>query len=116
MVTGDVITYRVTVTNHGPNDAARVVVDDKPAAAATVVSVHSRVGTCRVGQPVVCQLGTLEAGAKVTITVRVRAGEQTPSFTNRAVVGTASYDPLLSNNSAHATVKVVAPPPPVGLG
>ena len=116
VVTGDVITYRITVTNHGPNDAARVVVDDKPAAAAAVVSVQSSVGTCRVRLPVVCQLGTLEAGAKVTITVRVRAGEQTPSFTNRAVVGSASYDPLLSNNSAHATVKVVGPPPPVGFG
>ena len=30
VVAGDVITYRITVTNHGPNDAARVVLDDKP--------------------------------------------------------------------------------------
>ncbi len=52
VVAGDVITYRITVTNHGPNDAARVVVDDKPAAAAAVVSVHSSAGTCRVRLPI----------------------------------------------------------------
>ena len=94
VVAGDVITYRITVTNHGPNDAARVVVDDKPAAAAAaVVSVHSSVGTCQVGLPVVCQLGTLKPGAKVTIMLSVRAGAPTHGFTNRAVVGTASFDP-----------------------
>ena len=116
VVAGDVVTYRITVTNHGPNDAARVVVDDKAAGAKAVVAVHSSVGTCQVGLPVVCQLGTLKAGAKVTIVVRVEAGAPTPSFTNRAVVGTATYDPDLANNAAHATVKVVAAPPPVGLG
>jgi uncharacterized repeat protein (TIGR01451 family) len=117
VVSGDVITYRITVTNHGPNDSARVVLDDKPAAgAAAVVSVHSSAGACQVGLPVVCQLGTLKPGAKVTIMLSVRAGAPTHGFTNRAVVGTATFDPELSNNAAHATVKVLPPPPPVGLG
>ncbi len=117
VVAGDVVTYRITVTNHGPNDAARVVLDDKPASsAAAVVSVRPSAGKCQVGLPVVCQLGTLKPGAKVTIMLSVRAGAPTHGFTNRAVVGTATFDPDLANNAAHATVKVVAPPPPVGFG
>ena len=66
--------------------------------------------------PVVCQLGTMKAGAKVTITVRVRATKQSCRYKNVVAVGTATYDPTLTNNVAHATVAVVAPPPPVGLG
>ena len=67
--------------------------------------------------PVVCQLGTVKAGAKVTITVRARATKQSPRYKNTSSrLGTATYDPTLTNNVAHATVAVVAPPPPVGLG
>ena len=66
--------------------------------------------------PVVCQLGTMKSGAKVTITVRVRVTRQSPRNKNTVAVGTATYDPTLTNNVAHATVAVVAPPPPVGLG
>ena len=118
-VVGGVVTYRITVRNHGPNDATRVVVDDKPAAGAVVLSAHSSAGACAVSHklvPVVCQLGTVKSGAKVTITVRVRVTRQSPRYKNTVAVGTATYDPTLTNNVAHATVAVVAPPPPVGLG
>ena len=118
-VVGGVVTYRITVRNHGPNDATRVVVSDKPAAGAVVLSAHSSAGACAVSHklvPVVCQLGTMKSGAKVTITVRVRVTRQSPRYKNTVAVGTATYDPTLTNNVAHATVAVVAPPPPVGLG
>jgi uncharacterized repeat protein (TIGR01451 family) len=119
VIVGGLVTYRITVRNHGPNDATRVVLGDKPAAGAVVLSAHSSAGRCSVRQkvvPVVCQLGTLKAGAKVTITVRVRATKQSRRFKNIVGLGTATYDPTLTNNVAHATVAVVAPPPPVGLG
>ena len=119
VIVGGVVTYRITVRNHGPNDATRVVLGDKPAAGAVVLSAHSSAGRCSVRHkvvPVVCQLGTLKSGAKVTITVRVRATKQSPRYKNIVAVGTATYDPTLTNNVAHATVAVVAPPPPVGLG
>jgi uncharacterized repeat protein (TIGR01451 family) len=119
VIVGGVVTYRITVRNHGPNDATRVVLGDKPAAGAVVLSAHSSAGRCSVRQkvvPVVCQLGTPKSGAKVTITVRVRATKQSRRFKNIVGLGTATYDPTLTNNVAHATVAVVAPPPPVGLG
>ena len=50
VVVGGVVTYRITVRNHGPNDATRVVLDDKPAAGAVVLSAHSSAGRCSVRQ------------------------------------------------------------------
>jgi uncharacterized repeat protein (TIGR01451 family) len=118
-IVGGVVTYRITVRNHGPNDATRVVVNDKPAAGAVVLSAHSSVGHCSVRQkllPVECQLGTMQSGAKVTITVRVRVTKKSSRYKNTVAAGTATYDPILSNNVAHATVAVVAPPPPAVTG
>jgi uncharacterized repeat protein (TIGR01451 family) len=119
VVIGGVVTYRITVRNHGPNDATRVVLGDKPAAGSVLLSAQSSAGRCSVSQkivPVVCQLGTMKSGAKVTITVRVRATVLSRRFKNIVGLGTATYDPTLTNNVAHATVAVVAPPPPVGFG
>lgn len=113
---GGIVTYRLTVTNHGPDDATRVVLDDKPLGSAVVVSVHTNVGSCTSRVPITCQLGTLKPHAKVSITVRLRVTGHASPFTNRAVVGSATDDPNLANNVASATIRVVAPPPPSGLG
>ena len=113
---GNVVTYRITVTNHGPNDAERVVLDDRLFTGATVVSVRSDVGRCRVGAPLTCDLGTLKPDAAVHVTLRLRVNRSSPGLTNRAVVGTATTDPNLANNVAHATIRVVAPPRPVVTG
>ena len=109
---GSVVTYRITVTNHGPDDAVRVVLSDKLPAGTTAVSVHSDVGRCRAGPPVACDLGTLKPGAKVAVILRVHVSRQSARLTNRAVAGTDTYDPVQTNNVADASVRVVAPPPP----
>ena len=118
VVVGGVVTYHITVRNLGPDDATRVVVNDKPTSsgAQLVFSVQTSVGRCQTRLPLICHLGTLKPGARVNITLRLRLTEQTRAFTNRVAVGTATYDPTLANGVAHATVAVVAPPPPVGLG
>ncbi len=113
---GGVITYRITVKNLGPDDATRVVLGDKPIGTAVVVSVHSDTGHCQALLPMICQLGTLTPGAMVSITLRLRPNKPSPGFTNRAVVGSATYDPTLANSVSDATVSVVGPPPPVGFG
>ncbi len=113
---GGVVTYRITVTNHGPDDATRVILDDQPLGPAVVVSAHTNVGSCTSRVPITCQLGTLKPRAKVNLTVRLQVAGHAAHFTNRAVVGGATYDPNLSNNVARATVMVVAPRPPGGLG
>jgi hypothetical protein len=58
----------------------------------------------------------MNSGANLTITGRVRATVLSRRFKNIVGLGTATYDPTLTNNVAHATVAVVAPPPPVGFG
>ncbi len=109
---GNIVTYRITVTNHGPYDASRVVLDDKLAGGVTLLSIHTPVGRCRTGRPVICDLGLLKRGAAVTVTLRVRVNRRSGRLTNRAVVGTETYDPVLANNVSHAAVRVTAPPPP----
>jgi uncharacterized protein DUF11 len=61
---------------------------------------------------VICQLGTLNPGATVTVILRARVNRPSARLRNRAVVGTETYDPVLANNVSHATVRVVAPPAP----
>lgn len=117
LAAGNVVTYRITVTNHGPYDATRVVLGDKLFAGATGVSVRSDVGHCAGKVLVVCRLGTLKPGAKATVTLRLQIHRQPATLTNRVVVGTETFDPRLANNVSHATVRVVAPPgPPLVTG
>lgn len=113
---GGVVTYRITVTNHGPDDATRVVVGDQPLAGAVLLSVHTDLGRCGSQLPLRCQLGTLRPGARVHITVRIRATRPTRRLINQAVVGTATVDPNLANNVSRASVRVVSPPPPTVTG
>jgi hypothetical protein len=114
---GQVSEYRVTVTNHGPDPAEQVVLDDQPLGAASVIAVQTPVGRCQRLIPIVCRLGTLTAGHSVTITVRLGALTTAATLVNRAVVGAATQDPTLGNNAAEARVRVVSPPPaPGGLG
>lgn len=109
---GNVVTYRITATNHGPYDASRAALDDRLPSGATLLSIRTGVGRCQAGRVVICHLGTLAAGAKVTVTLRVRVDRQSARLTNRAVVGTETYDPVLANNVSHAVVRVTPPPSP----
>jgi uncharacterized repeat protein (TIGR01451 family) len=109
---GNVVTYRITVRNHGPDSASRVLLDDQLPSGTTPLSIRPDTGRCQLAPLVICHLGTLKPGAKVTVTLRVRVNRQSGRLTNRAVVGTETYDPVLANNVSHAAVRVTPPPPP----
>ena len=114
MTRGQVIGFRITVKNRGPDTAQRVVLTDQPRAAATVVDVHTTVGGCHHrGRLTVCPLGTLKPGASVTITIRTRVQTHATSFVNRAVVGTSTLEQTLANNISSAQITVVGAPRPV---
>ena len=111
---GNVIGFRITVKNRGPDTAQLVVLTDQPRAAPTVVAVHTTAGGCHHrGRLTVCPLGTLKRGHSVTITIRTRVKTHATSFVNRAVVGTSTLEQTLANNVASAQVTVVGPPRPV---
>jgi uncharacterized repeat protein (TIGR01451 family) len=113
---GNSVDYRTTVTNLGPDPAERVVLADQPLGSAAVVAVHTSAGTCAKRLPVICRLGTLKKGARVTVTVRLRVQSGASTLTNLAVAGTATDERTLANNASRATVRVrplVPLPPPL---
>jgi uncharacterized repeat protein (TIGR01451 family) len=109
---GQVVQYRVTVTDHGPDPARQVVIDDQPLGAADVVAVHTPVGHCQIGHPIVCELGTVAAGHGVTIAVRLRVLSRGVMLVNRAVVGEASQNSNLGHAVSEARLRIRRPTPP----
>jgi uncharacterized repeat protein (TIGR01451 family) len=104
---GERVTYTVNVTNHGPHPASDVRVAISSRLPVKIYSVHATRGTCNVGRPIRCSLGTLASGAKTTITIRrstLRAGAQATA----AVVTSASWDPNTKTNIGITNSTVLA--------
>ncbi len=115
VVTGGVISYRLTVTNHGPDAADRVILrDQQQLGRAEIVSIHTAAGQCQQSGDVLCEFGTLPPHHSVTVTVHVRAGMTIGSLSDRAVVGSATLDPKLANNVDTALIQIVRTPRPNG--
>jgi len=111
VIRGDVLGYRITVKNRGPDPAQRVVLGDKELGDAIVLGAHTSAGPCHLRPDVTCQLGTIDPGQMVTVTVRVRVETSASTLTDVAVAGTATQDQRFAHNVARATVRVIAPPP-----
>ena len=115
---GQRLTYTITVTNKGPDAATNVRVADALAlpVRVRVVSTHPRQGHCHTGLPITCTLGSLHAGARITITI-VAVASVTGRQTNTAAVISESRDPHPRNNVAAATTRITrAPSPPPVTG
>jgi Domain of unknown function DUF11 len=98
---GEVLEYAITVTNEGPGDAAAASIIDQPLGRARFVFARPSQGSCGESLPVVCDLGTLAAGA--TATVRVGIISPDPGrLLNRAVAGTTSDDQEIAGAEAEA--------------
>jgi uncharacterized repeat protein (TIGR01451 family) len=72
---GERLTYTIVVTNKGPDAAPDAKVTDTFNRPATLVSVKTTQGSCTNQIPITCQLGTVPAGGKVTITVVIELRE-----------------------------------------
>ena len=105
---GSTVTYALVVTNHGPDDAAGVVLTDPTPAGLTFLSASA---PCAGGFP--CALGTLNAGAgvPVSVTFTVPAGYTAPDpIVNVATVSTTTADPNPANDSDSASTSLGADP------
>jgi uncharacterized repeat protein (TIGR01451 family) len=119
-LTGDPLTYTITVANAGPDDAQSVALTDVVPANTTFVSDAQTSGPAFVlTSPAVGgtgtisgTIGTLAFGASASFNVVVMVSGVTPSGTsiiNTASVTATTADPNLGNNTATVTTTVVAP-------
>jgi uncharacterized repeat protein (TIGR01451 family) len=69
LAAGTNLTYTIVVTNHGPQPAVNVVINDLLPPGTTLVNASA--GCTPVGSGIVCTIGTINVGATVTITVVV---------------------------------------------
>lgn len=104
---GQAVSYLVTVTNAGPNEATDVVVTNDLPSNVSFTGASSSEGSCtNIGNLVICNLGTMESGDSVSITIDSIAAsvgiEQ-----NQAVVGSAVEDTNPNNNMDSDVLEVV---------
>jgi uncharacterized repeat protein (TIGR01451 family) len=108
---GNNLTYTITVSNTGANDATNVVVTDTLPKDVDFGSVSTTTGTCqRTGDTVTCQLGQVNAAATATVTIVVRA-KKSGTLSNTATVASPD-DTNAGNNTATATTTVTKPGQP----
>jgi uncharacterized repeat protein (TIGR01451 family) len=102
------ITYSLTVTNAGPDDARSTVLMDQLSPITTLTGWSSSQGSCSSPSTgaLSCDLGTLASGSTATVSVTAFAsGDGTA--TNSASVSSANPDPNRSNDAASATTTVL---------
>ncbi|MFO7166504.1 MAG: hypothetical protein DIU80_000600 [Chloroflexota bacterium] len=107
---GSQVTYNLRVTNNGPADAPSVIVTDTPTGVNwSLVSASGSAGSCSSSGPsIVCDLGTVTAGASVDITIVIEV-TSAGTLTNVGSVAAQIADPNNDNDSAQVSLPVVAP-------
>jgi uncharacterized repeat protein (TIGR01451 family) len=120
---GDDVSYVVTVTNIGPQDAANVTITDLvPPEVSFVSATHTggTAGSCTVDVMippnglVTCTVALLPNGASSQFTLVFTISDEAPpgtQVTNVASATTSTGDPNMENNSS--SVNTSTPPPPV---
>jgi hypothetical protein len=94
------LTYSVTVTNSGPDKAARVVLTDLLPTGVTFVLATSSEGNCtQIAGTVTCSLGTVSNGAVATATIVVQPAME-GILTNTVTATSSGTDSNLTNNVA----------------
>jgi large repetitive protein len=111
---GGLVSYTLTLVNHGPSPATGVTITDPLPSALSFVSSAGQ-GSCSAhGQTVTCQVGTVAAGggAVVVITARVASSAAGASVANTATA--TANEPVARPQllSARASIVPVAGPPP----
>jgi uncharacterized repeat protein (TIGR01451 family) len=116
VITGNNLTYTVTVTNNGPDTATSVIVTDDLPAETTFVSCSSTGGGVCGGSANnrTVTFASLTSGESETITfvatVNCSVADGTV-ISNTATVSSCTNDPNTNNNSATATTTASNPPP-----
>lgn len=114
VLVGETVTYTITVSNAGPDDAEDVVVEDQLPTAVTFESVSTTQGSCGHSNRLVsCDLGTVANNGSATVTIEVTADEA-GDLVNTAVVRSGSSDPDPDDDDDTTTMSVGIPPDTTG--
>ena len=106
------ITYMMTVSNNGPDDATGVVLTDTLPGLTTYQSATPSQGSCvhaggSPGGTLTCSLGAITAGSSATVEMIVMAPGFATTLTNNASATGNESDPNAGNNSASENTTVV---------
>lgn len=101
---GDIITYKITVTNAGPDTAENVSVTDTWSNYLNLISANPSQGSFNATSHI-WTIGSLTHGASVTLTILANA-LQTGLISNTATVTSTTEDPNTENNNSTATINV----------
>ncbi|MDX6612502.1 MAG: hypothetical protein QOD75_1688 [Blastocatellia bacterium] len=99
------ITYTITVNNGGEIAAQNVKLSDTLVSGTGVISISPSQGTCSGNRFINCDLGTINPGSPVTVTLVVRPPAVTP-MVNTASVSTTTSEATTANNSATLNTQV----------
>ena len=105
---GHPLTYTLTVSDLGPDDAVGVVVTDNLPTG--VVFDQASNGCTAVSLVVTCEIGNLAVGSPVTLEIVVIAPSAAGEITNTAIVEGGVVDLVPDNNTASATTMVETEP------
>ena len=105
---GELLIYRLVVSNEGPLPATNVVVEDDFPVDASLLSMSSTQGNCgKDADRIICNVGNLATGDSATITLEV-IPEQEGVLVNTATVYGNEADTNRPNNTAQDTTTVGA--------
>ncbi len=108
VLSGQELTYTLTVHNAGPSSTGGVALSDTLPAGVTFQSVTTNQGSCfRSGSTVLCSLGTFADNSTATIEIKVIANA-VGTLTNIANVLGMTVDPDTADNGASADTTVLA--------
>lgn len=107
---GDDLDYAITITNHGPDPATNVTLNDQLPPGVTVSAVTPSVPACppSVGLLVTCSFGTLAVNGTITVALKINVGFQYPNtlLQNSATTDSSTGDLDPSNNTDTADTEV----------
>ena len=97
------VTFTITVTNHGPDNATNVIVSDLLPAGLIFLSANPSQGTYNPATGIWI-IGNLDNGSSVTLLINATVNQTTSTITNIARGNATENDPNPSNNEGTATL------------